>query len=725
MPDNSIQIEINEEMEKLLVEECIDDFKKAEEARNTKDYGLDDKGAGLTYESKMQGLKDMFYGRRKPKTVPWRFCSNRSMKVGMAILEMLHARMFAAIWNEDLIRWMPGERTDKEKVERINLFMNWWIRVRCRMKNFFDKWTKVATGFGEVLTEVSWEVKYIDTGEVEETPITDEFGVQLFEKDGAPSISKNKVFNINEKTKTELIPKENVYFQDGQKSLQDQPVIIKVRYLYSELEDMEKDGKVVNVTDRLKSQIEDRLNAQYSASSEKDLEIIKEVKLRNTPIDCLKIYKKIDIDRDGFSEDIRILIDPDRRIYLGAVEIKNITMNGKRPLDFTKFNDLIDKPDDLEGLGILEIVKPLADELDAIFNQMTDANTLGVLRPGFYDPSGNLQPQNITIAPNKLIPVTDPSRNVFFPDFQIQTERLMNAMRVVMEFIERLTGASAYAMGKESDVVGGSGTATRTQIIAQASEQRFAIPAQRLREGCARILTIVFDQVQKNIPPGLDQRVLGEDGEPIFEGNELTQQGLSGEFDAYILEDASMGSQETGRQLAVFLYQILLGNPLVGSDPLKIYQVTANLLKSHRLDPQEFLGPAPAMSDLDSPKDENTKMLQGDFERVRASLVENHLVHIQEHQKIAMSPTLAMVNPDMVEQIMQYAQSHIQEHMGMMQQMVAMQQMGGQGGPGQGAGTAQGPQGIQGTQGVENLSGPVGDVARTQKQGTSQPAQTA
>ena len=129
---------------------------------------------------------------------------------------------------------------------------------------------------------------------------------------------------------------------------------------------------------------------------------------------------------------------------------------------------------------------------------------------------------------------------------------------------------------------------------------------------------------------------------------------------------------------------------------------------------------------IDSPEDENTKILQGDFEAVRAQLVENHMQHIMVHQKVQMSPTLAIINPNMYEQIMQYTQAHLQEHMQYMQQMVAMQQMGGgQGGPGYQANTAQGPSGMQGTQGSENMPGPVGAMARTKEQGTANPAQTA
>ena len=723
MPDKpkSIQIDVDEEMQKLLVETLIQDFKDAEEIRNKKEYGITDKGVAWTFDEKVKALNDMYFGNREPKSVPWKYCSNRSMKIAMAILEMLHARMFPAVWNEDLVRWRPVERTDKEKVERINLLMNWWIRAKTRMKNFFDKWTKIATGMGDVLVEGTWDVTYKFKGEYTETPITDEFGIQQFEKDGQPAISKEKKFDIEETTNIEIIPRENVYFQEGQTSVEDDPVIIKVRYLYSELEAMESEEKLTNVTTLLKTKLLEKIERVPFDGKEEDIEVIRDVKLRAMPVDCLKCYRRIDIDRDGFPEDVRILIDPDNRIYLGGVMVSDLSKRGKRPLDFTKVNDRIDRPDELEGYGMLEMVKPLADEIDAIFNQLTDANTLSILRPGFYDPTGELRPQNITLAPNKMVPVPDPRKNVYFPEFQIPTERLLIAIRTVMEFIERLTGASSYVMGKESEIVGGSGTATRTQAIVMAAEQRFSIPAQRLREGAGRILNIVLDLVQKNIPPGLETRVLGEDGEPVFTENELTAQGIAGELDCYIQSDASMGSASVERELATFLYQTLLQNPLVATDPMKIYKETANLLKAFKQDPEAHIGIAPDEKDTDKPEDENTLMFQGEFAKVHAVLQENHLQHMMVHQKLQQSPTMQFLAPEFAQNVLQYLQAHMQEHMMMLQQMMAlMMAQGGQGGQaGTNTGAPQANQGGQNPQGVGGIPGPFGQVAETKKAGTS------
>jgi hypothetical protein len=269
-------------------------------------------------------------------------------------------------------------------------------------------------------------------------------------------------------------------------------------------------------------------------------------------------------------------------------------------------------------------------------------------------------------------------------------------------------------MGKESEIVGGSGTATRTQAIVSAAEQRFTMPAIRLREGASRILTLVLDQLQKNIPPGLESRVLGENNDPIFGENELTAQGISGQFDAYILEDAALGSVSVERELAVFIYNLLLQNPIVATDPYKLYNETANLLKAFKQNPEEHLGVAPEQKDIDTPEEENTLMVQGQFNKVRAIMTENHMQHLIKHMELQRSPTLQMIPPDEAKIIIQYAQAHAQEHMMMMQQMMVITtKYGGKNGQ------AANPN-ASGLPGMEGNPEPFGKVQERKEQGTAE-----
>ena len=691
---SSIQIPIDEETQKLLVEIILDDFNKAKGDRLKVSYGTTSKGESLRFDKWLKSIKDLYNGERIPKSIPWKFCSNRSLRIATSILDMIHSRLFPAVWNEDLARWRPGKTVDAPKARRIELFMNWWIRVWSPMRGFYDKWCKYTTGIGDSLAESSWEIDEIGQGKISRR----------------------------------VIPKEDVYTMKGARDIQKDPVIINEKLLYRQLEESEKNGAAINVTTGLSKVI-------YVASPSTDSgnEQFRDVKLRNEEVEIVRWYGHFDYNNDGVAENIRVMISPDHRLYLGGIDMVNVTASRRRPINFTKYDNYLDRLDDLDGEGILFKCKELAEEVDAIFNQISDSHTLAVLRPFFYDPSGDVDAPAIVLGPNKGIPITDPQRNIYFPPFEIPTERLINAIRLVLEFIERLTAASEYIMGRESGTVGGSGTATRTNAIIQSAEIRFTLPSERLRQGAADILTTELDIIQLNIPDGFEDLVLGQNGDPIFKAGELSDLGLSGKFIAYLLPDPSMGSKQTEREMMGMVYSILMQNVLVGSDPAKIYQVTYDYLKSNGMEDQakRYLGPAPTIDDIDSPEDENTLMVQGDFKRVKANITENHIEHIMKHTELMQSPSLATIAqaaPALAQQIMTYCQQHIQEHMGLMQQMMSLMGKGGakgglpQGGEQNGnavGGREAGGAPNAGVGGMENSSGPLGAALNQKRKGES------
>lgn len=723
-----IQIVVSPEMEDTLVRVVTEDFDAAKQARDEKEYGQTSKGEQLDFSKWFKGLQDLYTGKRIPKTIPWKFCSNRSLMIAAAIMDMLHARLFAAIVQPELTRFKPSGIEDYPKAERITKLMSWWFWVRSRMEVTLDNWIKVVLGYGDVIAESSWKAVPRDTGKSQETPIVDEFGMQI-------GTDKQRIIELFESTASKIYLRNQFYLQKNSTDIQREPVILEDTILYRDLEEGEMQGKFMNVTNLLREKIP-FAKEQVSNKNPEEAERIKNIKLRNQPVKILTWYGNYDADGDGFAEDVRIVITPEYDLYLGGIQMNNITKSGKRPIDFTKLESRIDCPEENFGIGILEKVKELAEEVDAIFNQMTDGNTLSILTPGFYDPSGDLDAASLSLAPNRMTPVSDPQRNVYFPTINIQTEKLLNAIRLVLEFIERLTAASSYVLGKESEVVGGSGTATRTNAIVGAANERFALPSKRLREGVGRIIQQHLDLLQLNIPPGLETRILGEDGQPLFSEDELTQQGISGEFDAYLLEDPSFGSSDMEKEVSSMLYSVLMQNMIVATDPVKVYEVTADLIKAYGKEPEKYLGPKPDTDMIDSPEDENTLMIQGDFKRVRAMITENHVEHIRVHMGLNESPSIAEIattTPELVNEIMLFNQNHIMEHMKMLQAMQATVSKfgGGQGGAiGQGNGMGEGPgdqKGSGGPQtpgglgGMEQAPGPLGAALDTQRKGQGQP----
>lgn len=725
VPQSPIQILVTPELEDTLVRIVTEDFDAAKQARNEKDYGQTSKGESLDFDKWFKGLQDLYTGKRIPKTTPWKFCSNRSLMIAAAIMDMLHARLFAAIIQPELTRFKPGGLEDFPKAERITKLMSWWFWVRSRMESTLDTWIKVVLGYGDAITESSWKAVPRDTGKSQETPIIDEMGNQI-------GVDKQRIIELFESTASKIYLRNQFYLQKGSTDIQREPVVLEDTLLYRDLEEGEAQGKFINVSNLLKEKLPFAKETIQNMSPEES-ERIRNIKLRNEPVKILTWYGNYDADGDGFAEDVKIVISPEYQIYLGGIQMVNITKSGKRPLDFTKLDSRIDCPSDNFGIGILEKVKELAEEVDAIFNQMTDGNTLSILLPGFFDPGGDLDAASLSLAPNRLVPVSDPQRNVYFPQINIQTEKLLNAIRLVLEFIERLTAASSYVLGKESEVVGGSGTATRTNAIVGAANERFALPSKRLREGAGRIIQNHLDLLQLNIPPGLETRILGEDGQPLFTKDELTAMGISGEFDAYLLEDPSFGSSDMEKEVSSMLYSTLMQNMIVATDPVKIYEVTADMIKAYGKEPEKYLGPKPDTDMIDSPEDENTLMIQGDFKRVRAMITENHIDHIRVHSELMQSPSLAQIataTPELVNQIMQFNQQHIMEHMQMLQAMQAMVGKfgggtGGQGGRvGEGPGDQKGSGGPQtpgGLGGMEQASGSLGAALNEQRAGQGQP----
>ena len=666
-------------VQKTTVLLVLDDFEAAKTARTTRDYGKTAKGDTLTFDTWLKELKDLYFSRRLPKTLPWKFCSNRSLAIAMAILEVLHARIFPAVYNEELTRWRPTEFTDVEKAERIEKFMFWWMRVHAKSREFFDRWTRYTIGFGSTLTVTSWEVQMRDKGETQAAPPAPDTTSLV------PASPPQRVFDAFETSRSDIVPLEDVFFQPGATDIQKDTLLLRRHYLYRDLVEMEGNGQVVNVTQpsvlgqqTLKTLLPVTSVAAMGATPEEQEEL-SDIKRRNQPVDCLEWWGALDLDGDGTPEPVRVLISEKYQLYLGAIPLHVLSRKGLRPIDLTFFLPRLDEPSGCLGLGALEQVKELALEIDAIFNQLTDANSISILKPGFYRSGGDLDPSAMSLAPNRWVATAgNPQQDVYVPDFSIRTEPLILAIRLVLEFIERLTAASAYIMGKESEAVGGSGTATRTEAIVGASNQRHAIPVMRLREGAARILSTHLDLIQLRAeqPDGflafMEKRVLGERGEPIFAPNELAMDGLEGEYDAYLLPDESLGSKESERQLSTMLYQIAMTSPVVVSDPTKQYKALADVYKAYGKDPEQYLGIAPDIKQTDRPEDENTMILQGDLASVQASMLDNHIEHILVHTQLLQSPVMAALPPEMQQPIVQFVQAHIQQHMQLMQLMMTL-----------------------------------------------------
>jgi len=197
-------------------------------------------------------------------------------------------------------------------------------------------------------------------------------------------------------------------------------------------------------------------------------------------------------------------------------------------------------------------------------------------------------------------------------------------------------------------------------------------------------------------------------------------EGISGEFDAYILPDPSMGSKETEQQVSQMLFSLIMPLAMQTGNQALVYKLQRDIFKSVGKNEKEYLGPAPVDDMIDDPETENTLMIQGDFAKVVPQIQENHQLHIQKHMNLLQSPSLAMIPPHLLGEISNFAQQHIQQHMQMMQMVMSMMQKGGKGGAGpegaqsRNSGQLQGP---NSNPGMEQVSGPLGQALNEKRSG--------
>lgn len=717
---NPILLNLPPEKQAELTAIILEDFRNAKLAREKKTWGLSREKTQYTFDEKYADLYRLYEGDDEQRPENW--MNPRSLKVAQGIVEMAVARLFPMVFNEDTIRWKPVHWTNKEYVQLVNRMMSWVINVWMKSRHDALMFVRHGVMSGAVFAEVWWERKKLDMDRMEQIPVMGPNG-PMMGADGQPMVIEQKMYEMRECPRIRLIPVTRIYTQPGAKNIYDDPLVIPQDYSYRELEQMQNEGLAQNVTDSLKEEIDNRIAKESGLVMEKAENIADfNAKRRNTPVSCLRWFGTYDADGDGFDEEIVALVAEREEVFIRAHKLAKISRTGKRPIIHKNFIDRIDEK--LLGIGLLEQVKPLAEEIDACFRQLTDANTLSVMRWGFYDPNSDYDPEEHVAKPRAMYPVSNPQQNVYFPDIQIPIERLIQAIGLLQQFVERLTAASSYMMGKEDTLAGGSGTATRTQAIVSAADTRFNLPAENLREGLSEVYTEVYNQCCLNMPQGMEEKILGDNMDKVFPTNELMQQSLALEMEAYLLPPADLGDANSRRQIAALLYDKLLGggNPLVVTDVNRIWFATANMLSAYGEEPTEWIGRPGSMKPTNDPLEEHEMLRNGRYTPVEPQ--ENHMEHIMVHMQEKNSPNILLWPPERTQALDQHIVEHQQMMARIMQQVTQQKDLQSQqpkeGGEGNGGIPDRGAESA--TRGGAALVGgqPDVSVSPTQAQGTPQ-----
>lgn len=639
------EIAFEEDRQQQLAEMVLLDYQISEDARKKKSED------GMSWEEKMALLVAKWEGIRKPKNKPFKGCSNKTMRLVTGIEQTMHSQILGSVWSNGRVTFKPGEETDIERVKRTNKFMEWVVNVGIKAYDVLDDYIHSCTklGLGVFKYAAKMDVQYVPRkiqGTVEFYPM--------------PHFT----------TEVIAVSIDSLYLQPNCTTLHGiQPIIHKIEYTNFEIEQAMNTGTFLDKREKLTKyatnavgDVKDTLGPVAAAEQEADKRAKIDARVRNYPLVILEWYGLADVGDPRGPQECVIWVEQKSRTYLSGKLLRSIYPRNRRPFIG---RPCIKRSTDVLGVGYVELVYPLSDEIDALYNQANDMNTLDVMPSGFYSPTSGFDPDKVELGPNVWLPVEQPVQNVYMPTRAHNTEKFVMMIRSVMEFVERLSAASSYSMGKEDEMVGGTGSATRTNQIITHGEIRLGPILRRIASGWTELLTELYFLYYAFAPIGYAERIVGEDGTALFP-NQTLQDSFLNEADAYCVPDMALAGAQAQRDLAMWIYTNFSQHPLVLADVGRLWEVAHTVLDAMAhgsIDIESIIGPKPGSNvDMQLVNIENTRMLQG--EMVQVNPTDIHIQHLQGHAMITQGRQLPP-------EIVQIITLHIMEHRKALEMAVA------------------------------------------------------
>jgi hypothetical protein len=637
-----LEIFLEEEDQQRAVEIVMKDYDVADQARKHKDTKKNQLAA--SWEDKMEMILESWEGIRRPKTKPFTGCSNKTMRLTTAIEQTMYSQILGAVWAGGKVDFRPGERTDIENVRRTNKFMEHEAQTTLNLYDALDDYVHSCTKLGTGVFKYSWKIDEVYVPQQVMNPET-----------GRPE----SVFMPTSKQHPQVIvvPIDALYFQPGSQKIEGpHPVIHKIDLPVTQVQEAIQKRSFLDKGEQLKNAVGTQMNTDDLGPLDKihesaELRAKYDARMRNFPLQVLEWYGRLDVGDPRGPQECIVWIDGKTRTYLSGKLLRTLYPRNKRPFIS---RPCIKRGSSIFGVGYVELTKPLADEIDALYNQSNDSNTLDVMPSGFYHPTSGFDPDKVELGPNTWLPVENPVQNVYMPVRSHNTEKFVMMIRNVMEFVERLTAASSYLMGKEDELKGGTGSATRTNHIVAHAEIRLGPIMRRIASGYTELLTELYYLYYFYAAPGYAERLIGENGEQLFPGMSMRDNFLM-QADAYATPDLNAGSKDAQRELAMWVYSTFSQHPLVLADPGRLWEVANEVLvSSGHPDPLRIIGPKPGSNfDQELINMENTALIQG--KPVPVNPTDIDMQHLQGHM-------LVLQSRDLPEQIKQLITMHITAH---------------------------------------------------------------
>jgi len=655
--------------------------------------------AGLI-KIKTEGVKN--YEGIEEVNGPWEGSSNISTMVTTISADMMHAKLFPMIWNLDTMHFVATEKHDENVAEDNKTLMTWALNKD--MEGTQDKVDDILHRLvvdGTIAVKVVWEVYYTYVTRVEPTSVSEKGEIKNkviydhIRRERARWIIKDidyvyPTFNAENEQRADII--EEVYFN--------LPMLREMKARGQllpdiDVEDLEKEvDKGFDPGGTIRQRLESSGIESYYARRD------------SYPVKCYEGQIAYDINHDGVREQCVFLCLADAKNekgYLAGKPLHTVSRIGKKSWLIRPF---LRRPGLIYGKGIPELVRHLHKEMNAIHNQRIDAGNMVIAPFFFYRAGSGMQPETLEIGPGMGIPLDDPQRDVFFPNYN--AGRLTVSFQeenIVMDLIEKLTFLTPAMLGRET---ASRPTARGTLAVIAQGEQKFGLLAARVQRIFSDLITMTRQLYEENMPPDIQKRVLGKDGNPVW--GMLSPETIAGQYDAMMEIDLTAGDIAFEKQADQLIYQTFIQDPTVQTNPSFMWEIKAGYLRSlNKKDIEKYIGPKPDMGVNEGDVDDENIMVSQEM-NPKISPQDDHVQHMNGHSEFKREMGRSLT-PNASRILTEHILEHRLAYSETIQQQALVNQGGGNAGQSQNQGKLNPPQiGLMQGPRIENQNQPQQQV---------------
>lgn len=512
----------------------------------------------------------------KPSTLegltkkPW--MSDRNLGLARAVGDSYQATLLATDWNPDSINIIATRTNDIDNRNNQEKFTKWGMGKQeanafPEVDAFIHNRIVVGTSFFKIYRKV-WE-EWVDKRIPAKNKKGNTYKYEI--KTEKVKFEKGVIENIADI--------DDILMPEYGKDIQDLPFFIHILHLDGE-KVLDYIKRKVFIPEDTKKYKEKLYNHAYSEKErtlgEEKLKALGITSGNMTDLDVrrlsITLYEWYGMyTKGGRTEKFRFIVDVQNDEFLSGKPLRKINRSGKIPF---VGRGLCNEPGHIRGISLMQIIAPVVNAFNCVFNQKSDFQYVTNCPFGFYTPSEGYTQAKFELEPMIMYPTDDPSK-INIPNIQRSMAWAESDLRILFEVLERLTGAASYfsSRGNQSKTLG------QDLLIDKNSETRFGLWSSRIQADICEAVGMWFELYQDYPPKGLTERIIGEDGKKIFPN--LSIDSLRGDTAVQMSPDVVAGSKAYRKQLFMWALEqsqnILWLNPQV--NPQGNYNLTSDAYK--------------------------------------------------------------------------------------------------------------------------------------------------